>query len=190
MTHYTNKEDIWIKEEELLLTFAENKTFIMNPLEEILVTIIYVDRNQDIIDTFDQLLPLKIHAHKSILEWVNLKQHINSHLKHNDMRFVLNDISYYHLSINYEQLDLFKPSSQLIKLERDKDLKLVETLPVLHDISQIFVILREIIPISAKNSLKSILKNGAKIGKTKRVRISENYPEVFSSSSRRTTRKT
>ena len=188
MSHFGAEND-WIQEEELLLKFAESETFNAVPLEEIQVTIIYVDRNQDIVDAIDQLLPLKMESHKSVLEWAELKRHIDSHLKHNGMRYLFTDLSYYHLSFGYDQIDVFNPSNQITKLEKDKNIKIVETLPILHDISQIFVIMREVIPTPAKNSLKSILKNGSKIGKTKKVRISENSPEVFASS-RRSTRKT
>jgi len=185
------QEDDWIKEEELLLKFAESGTFNVESLEEIQVTIIYVDRTHDIVDAVDGMLPLLTNpaSRKSILEWTELKQYIDSRLKHNGLRYLFTDLSYYHLAISYDQLDVFNPSTQLIKLEKDKNIKIVETLPILHDISQIFVILREVIPAPSKNSLKSILKTGSKIGKTKKVRISENSPEVFASS-RRSTRKT
>jgi len=186
-----SQEDDWIREEEILLKFAESETFNTVPLEEVQVTLIFVDRTLDIVDAVDEQLPLRgiPDTHKSILEWAHLKQRIDSHLTHNGLRYLFTDLSQYHLSIGYDQLDVFNPSKQLTKLEKDKDIKFAETLPILHDISQIFVILREVIPTPTKNSLKSILKNGSKIGKTKKVRISETSPEIFASS-RRTTRKT
>ena len=184
----------WIQEEELLLKLSESNSFDLEPLEQICVTFLYVDRTQDVVDVIETTIdissesPDKPIVKKIVISWAELKRIIDEHSFRHGLRYLFNDAAYYHISISYDQLDSFHPSTTLINLERDKDLKLSSTLPVFHDLSQIFVIMREATCISIGKSLKSILRSGAKIGKTKKVRISEASAEIMSSS--RKTRKT
>lgn len=209
--HSSDQEDSsdWIQEEELLLKFAENTSFNLEPLMQIGLVLIYVDRTQDIVDVVETAIDLLFDAPgettrgicdtesitslsppplvaKSTIKWEKLKHLIDGHSSRNGLRYLFNDAAYYHESVNYDQLDIFNPSAKLINIERDKDVKLPSALPIFHDISQIFVIMREATSIG--KTLKSILRSGSKIGKTKKVRISEASAEIMPSS--RKTRKT
>jgi len=183
----------WIQEEELLLKLSESDSFDLEPLNKIVITFLYVDRTQDIVDVIDADIDILSESadksiKKTVISWAELKRIIDEHKVIHGLRYLFNDAAYYHASISYDQLDSFHPSTTLTAIERDKDLKLSSTLPVFHDLSQIFVIMREATCISIGKSLKSILRSGAKIGKTKKVRISEASAEIISSS--RKTRKT
>jgi hypothetical protein len=184
----------WIQEEELLLNLSESNSFDLAPLDKIVITFLYVDRTQDVVDVIDAEIDIssesadKSIVKKNVIKWDELKRIIDEHKVIHGLRYLFNDAAYYHASISYDQLDSFHPSTTLTAIERDKDLKLSSTLPVFHDLSQIFVIMREATCISIGKSLKSILRSGAKIGKTKKVRISEASAEIISSS--RKTRKT
>ena len=176
----------WIREEELLLKFAESESFQLMPLEQITITFIYVDRNHDAVDITDISMNVTIAERKSLLEWPKLKRVIDERSHWNGLRYLFSEASLYHLSVDYDNLDLFCPPNTLAKIERDKDIKLAASLPIFHDISQLFVIMREVIPIPLGQTLKSILKTGSKIGKTKKVRISDNRPEFISGGGRKT----
>ena len=184
----------WIQEEELLLKLSESNSFDLEPLDKIIITFLYVDRTQDVVDVIEADVDIssesadKSIVKRTVIKWDELKRIIDEHTFRHGLRYLFNDAAYYHTSISYDQLDSFHPSTTLINLERDKDLKLSSTLPVFHDLSQIFVIMREATCISIGKSLKSILRSGSKIGKTKKVRISEARAEIISSS--RKTRKT
>lgn len=184
----------WIQDEELLLKLSESNSFDLEPLDKIIITFLYVDRTQDVVDVIEADIDIssesadKSIVKRTVIKWDELKQIIDEHTFRHGLRYLFNDAAYYHISISYDQLDSFHPSTALITLERDKDLKLSSTLPLFHDLSQIFVIMREATCISIGKSLKSILRSGSKIGKTKKVRISEASAEIISSS--RKTRKT
>jgi hypothetical protein len=179
----------WIREEELLLKYAESESFQLTPLDQITVTFIYVDRNQDAVDITDISINTTVTERKSILEWSKLKRLIDERSHWNGLRYLFCEASLYHVSVDYDNLDLFYPPSTLTKIDRDKDIKLPASLPIFHDISQLFVIMREVIPIPLGQTLKSILKTGSKIGKTKKVRISDTRPEFISAGGGRRTRK-
>ena len=184
----------WIQEEELLINMSESNSFDLAPLDKIVITFLYVDRTQDVVDVIESDIDIssesadKSTVKKIVIKWDELKRIIDEHSFRHGLRYLFNDAVYYHISISYDQLDSFHPSTTLTTIERDKDLKLSSTLPVFHDLSQIFVIMREATCSSIGKSLKSILRSGSKIGKTKKVRISEASAEIIVSS--RKTRKT
>ena len=179
----------WIQEEELLVKYAECDSFELVPLSQIKITFIYVDRTQDVVESADEIIDLTISANHSIVEWSILKRAIEAASSLNGLRYRFNEVAYYHNSVTCDNLDLFRPTSSLTKIEREIDCKISSSLPAFHDISQIFIIMREVIPAPIGQSLKSILKSGSKIGKTKRVRISEPTSDIFGPSSSRKTRK-
>lgn len=189
----------WIREEEMLLKLSESNSFHLVPLQNIRIAILYVDRTQDVVDVVETSIDTSSNAplnatddgnniKTTVIKWDELKRIIDDHLTRNGLRFIFNDAAYYHVSVGYDQLDLFVPTKKLIAVERDKDFKLPPSLPVFHDISQLFIVMREATYVSTGKSLKSILRTGSKIGKTKKVRISEAGAEIISSS--RKTRKT
>lgn len=166
-----NKKWNWIEEEKCLLHLIDSGSFELKPLDFLLITFVYID-NEQIVGTLDVLHNLSIGEKRTVLEWSPLKQMIDSHSKWKDDRYVFNEAAIYHICASFDELETFSPVSTFAQIEKGKDIKLPATVPALHDLSQLFVFFKRIPPERAAAKLKSILKTGERIGKTKKLRIS------------------
>lgn len=175
--------DNWLREEEKLLELISNNAFHLTPLNQIAVSFVYIDSKREVVHIektqirfqVDDGASRLIESNKSILAWPNFQAHIHLYSKWNDKSYVFEEASLHHIPISYEIIDIFKPSKTLQPLPANQDCKIEPALAVFHDLSEIFVIMREA-PLSVT---KSILKTGGTVGKTKKVRIAENEKEVI-----------
>ena len=184
----------WIEEEEDLLNWAENPNFEKQPLKQIAVTFIYVSSDTSnakleyictgILHTFIKLDP---HEHYSILHKSDFFDKITQAKSPKTLfdddtyksdwlekTYMFDNAAIYCIPIDHEQIN---PKSTFTQLNFSKDtVKIHCSLSVFHDLYEVVVIMREV-----KNvvRLKSIIKDGTKMGKTKKVRISDDSPKEF-----------
>lgn len=91
--------------------------------------------------------------------------------------YIFEDAATFHVSNNHETIDNINPQQLVSSIQFHKDYeKIPSALLVFQDLFEIFVIMQEAKPIS---KLKSILKDGSTISKTKKVRISDVSPKEF-----------
>jgi len=192
----------WIDEEEELLNWAENPIFEKQPLNYITLTFLYVNLEPTIvgvaktsieIDTREMSSELK----KSVFfDKVNSAKHPKLLFGDNiseewlEKKYIFKDASMFHLSLDHEHISDFR-NNKMVDVVFQKDfIKIPNALSIFHNISEIFVIMREDVdPPNVKPGLKSILKKSI-TGKTKKVRISEDSPKEFVFSSSKPVRKT
>jgi len=189
----------WIEEEETLLNWAENPNFEKQPLSQIEVKFVYVNSQESfdakvenivagILHTSIQLKPHDRFSilHKSVLfDKINEAKTPNT-LFDNDMcnknkwlekLYMFDSAAIYSIPNYNEQNDQFDLKVAFNPLNFSKDIAKIHcSLSVFHDLYEIVVIMREI-----KNTigLKSIIKDGTKIAKTKKVRISDDLPKEY-----------
>ena len=203
----TRVESKWIEEEENLLNWAENPKFEKQPLTQIAIKFIYVSSETldvGILHTSIKLDPQETKSilHKSIFfNKINeaktpkmlFDKDICDKNKWLEKSYIFDSAAIYSIPIDHE-LNHFTQNIPLTPLTFSKDIEKINySLSVFHDLYEIIVIMRYV-----KNTigLKSIIKDGIKIGKTKKVRISDDSPKeyVFSKmnpvSGKRRTKKT
>ena len=201
-------ESNWIEEEEYILNWAENPNFEKQPLNQIPIKFIYVNSEafgEGILKTSINLEPQQQFSilHKSVFFDKINEAKIPKMLFKNDIcdknewlekSYMFDTAAIYSISIGHEQINQFYPTIPFTPLNFSNDIAKINcSLSVFHDLYEIIVIMREV-----KNliCLKSIIKDGSKIGKTKKVRISDDSPKeyVFSKlrpvSGKRRTKKT
>ena len=136
-------------------------------------------------------IKLELHEHFSILHKSEFFSKINEAkipkiLFNNDIcdknkwlekSYTFDTAAIYSIPIDHEQINQFDPKIPFTPLNFSKDIAKIHcSLSVFHDLYEIVVIMRE-----SKNTggLKSIIKDGTKVGKTKKVRISDDSPKEY-----------
>ena len=187
----TNKNK-WLEEEEFLVEFSDNPVFEKTPLERISLTFIYVDLEKNIVGGLNTNVNLKKSDFMSSLKKTDFFEKIDLakrpenivHFKKDELlnesssnskwlkkSYIFEDASLYSVPIDHENIYTKKPANIVSKLKFTDDVeKIVGSLTIFHDLYDIFIIMRE--------DTKSILKTGEKNGRTKKVRISNNYPKT------------
>jgi hypothetical protein len=193
----------WIEEEEELLNWAENPIFEKQPLDHIILTFLYVNLESTIVGVAKTFMETETREMSSGLKKSDFFDKVNS-AKHPkllfgdkvseewlDKKYTFKDASMFHLSLDHENISDFR-NNKMIDMGFQKDfIKIPNALTILHNISEIFVTMREEVdPPNVNPGLKSILKNKSTIGKTKKVRISEESPKQFVFSTSTPVRKT
>lgn len=204
----------WIEEEERILNWAENPNFNKQSLQNIAISFIYVNLDDEIVGILKSSIALEKQHSSSILsqsifaDKVNIaKNPISLPLHYGENKdtkniwleksYILRDSIIFHASNepNENKPPAFHPlyfSNDIVKIPN--------SISVFHDLYEIVIIMRETRPAVI---LKSIIKKseiggngGGCGGKTKKVRISEESPKEIayvlssrSSSSKRKTRK-
>ena len=195
----------WIQEEENLLEWSENLTFIKQPLKYIAITFIYtVDdclsgmlRTSIPIDSFNSSTSV---LNKTVFcDAVNAAKNPKSLITNMDMdngnhnQWLENTYDYRDAAIyniiskadNIDHIDTdtpFVPIASPYTCKSDIIVKIPNSIVVFHDLYEIVVIMQ---PSSAASQsytgvgLKSILRDGSKIGKTKKVHISDDSPKKY-----------
>jgi hypothetical protein len=191
-------ESKWIEEEENLLNWAENPNFEKQPLKQIAIKCIYV--SSDILDTkighigegiLQTSIKLEPQEHFSILHKSEFFNKINEAktpkmLFGNDVcennkwlekSYTFDNAAIYSIPIDHEQINQFDPNVPFTQLNFSKDIAKIHcSLSVFHDLYEIIVIMRE---VNTVLGLKSIIKDTTKMGKTKKVRISDDSPKEY-----------
>lgn len=164
----------WLQEEERLLDLITNNTFIRIPLASLAVSVYYIDRNNEIVDVFKTRI--EVDGNKTTIEWDLVYTIIRAAAIWNGKTYAFDDAALHHISIDYHSIDVFSPECSLTRVLSHKPIKLDSTLAVFHDLSELFVFMREDV-VRPKSILKTDM--GVKDGsKTKKVRINEEPPDV------------
>ncbi len=91
--------------------------------------------------------------------------------------YVFEDAAIYHIPNDHENIENVNANIVLTPVHFNKDVeKIHNALLVFHDLSEIFVIMREVKKIGV---LKSIIRDGTNMSKTKKVRITDDSPKEF-----------
>ena len=194
----SNKKSIitktnWIEEEDLLLDWAENANFEKYPLSKILLTFVYIDIGQSVVGVAKTYIELEKRERSSILhrseffdkvrEANNPKLLLNNHLngdgdggggEWSGKTYTFEDAAIHHIINDHESIDSINTNRTLTPIHFHKDVeKIPNSLMIFHDLSEIFVIMREVKKTGG-------LKTGSKdMSKTKKVRISDDSPKEF-----------
>ena len=183
-------ESKWIEEEEFLLNWAENPTFEKQPLSNIQVTFVYIGDDQNIVGVTQTTMELKKCERSSILNRSTFFEQID-HAKKPKTIFIdddecdsfewLNktytfyDAAIYSIPNDPDNIDKYDMKTAFDPLHFLKDtIKINSALDIFHDLYEIVVIMKQ---ETVSYTLKSILKDGTKINRTKKVQISENLPK-------------
>jgi len=196
----------WIEEEERLLQFAETPVFEKQPLDNIAFVFLYTDlennvvgasRTTVVLDKREMLSILHRHEFMDKINTAKLPSKIfhpiNYHNHWIEKQYVFGDAGIYCIPVDSNNISNYQPLTIFVPLQFSKDMaKISSALIPFHELYEILIIMREEKP-SASNSyaltnslrncpIKSILKNGTTMGKTKKVRISDELPNevVFS----------
>lgn len=202
-----NSKPTWIEEEELLLNWAENPNFYKQPLDIIAITFIYVKPEQPgdfytatgtiktAIDLGKHNSSFSVIKKSDFFEKVEKaktpKQLVDNSISNANANewlsstYIFDSAAIYSIPIDHEHINQFNPTIPFIPLQFSNNIaKIYSSLNIFHDLYEIIVIMKEMPPISLPppptlNELKSILKDGSKIGKTKKVRISDELPKEY-----------
>lgn len=169
-------QNTWLQEEETLLDLIANNTFHLIPLNQLNATFYYINLQNEIVHQINKQLDVRVNNAKSVVEWDALMSFVKSCSTWNDKKYAFEDAALHHITVDYGSVDIFKPAETITSILSNQSIKIDPALAIFHDLSELFVFMRE---ISAPS--KSILKTGAsKSGsKTKKVRISEQAPIKF-----------
>jgi hypothetical protein len=189
--HHNSDNSDWIEEEERLLNWSENPIFEKQPLAQIAIRFIYVNEENSIVGSINTSIELEIHDTSSILgrsgffdkvtraktpKTIFQGSALSSH-SWLDKTYKFEDVAIYSIPKTHEYIDELETTTTFIPLRFSNDIaKIPTSLLVFHDLYEIVVILKEHdkMPI-----LKSVLKKKQGIGKTKKVRISDDSPTEF-----------
>ena len=190
----------WIEEEDNLLEWSENLNFIKQPLNYIAITFIYTSnacvsgmlRTNISLDSinyhtsalnettfFDKVNTAKIP--KPLVPNINIKDNhwLEKVYDYEDAAIynIINDADHVdHINTNTPFVPIVFSHHYTSENTPSRILKISNSIAVFHDLYEIVVIMREVIqPIT----LKSILRDGSKIGKTKKVHISDDSPKKY-----------
>ena len=182
----------WIEEEDFLLDWADNANFEKYPLNKILLTFVYVDVGQSVVGVAKAFVDLERREHSAILhrsdffdkvreannpKLILQKNPYTSELQDEwlEKTYTFEDAAIYHINNDHENIDNINPILKPIHFHKDVE-KIPISLLVFQDLSEIFVIMRE---VKKMGVLKSGMKDMSKIGKTKKVRISDDSPKEY-----------
>lgn len=194
-----NKMDSnWIEEEEHILNWAENPNFEKHPLDHIAIKFIYISPEKSnnkiehiTVGILQTVLKLENKDYYSLLNNSEFLKIINKATTPNTLfdnetydknewlekTYIFDDAAMCSIPVEYEQMEKVNLKIPFIPLNLSKDnIKINCSLNIFHDLYEVIVIMREIRP---QIELKSILKDGSKMGKTKKVRISDDSPKEF-----------
>lgn len=184
-------ESTWIEEEENLLNWAENPNFEKQPLKQIAIKLIYVSSEALGAGILKTSIKLEPQQHFSILHKSEFFNKINEAktpkmLFDNDVcennkwlekSYTFDNAAIYSIPIDHEQINQFDPKLPFTPLNFSNDIAKINcSISVFHDLYEIIVIMRE---VNTALGLKSIIKDGTKMGKTKKVRISDDSPKEY-----------
>ena len=211
----------WIKEEENLLEWSENLTFIKQPLKYIAITFIYtVDdclsgmlRTNIPIEPFNSSTSVlnktifcdavnAAKTPKSLITNIDTDNGIDvlptkqssSSLRMNPNQWLENTYDYrdaaiYNIINKTDHIDHIDTDAPFVPIvspytcKSDIVVKIPNSIEVFHDLYEIVVIMQPASSIGSQsymqNGLKSILRDGSKIGKTKKVHISDDSPKKY-----------
>jgi len=187
------RESKWIEEEEFLLNWAENPTFEKQPLSNIQVTFVYIDENdQNIVGVTQTTMELKKRERSSILNRSTFFEQIDHAKKPKTIftdddecnsfewlnkTYTFYDAAIYSIPNDPDNIDKYDMKTTFDPLHFSKDtIKINSTLDIFHDLYEIVVIMKR---ENVSYTLKSILKDGTKINRTKKVQISEDLPREY-----------
>ena len=188
--HNDSDNSDWIEEEDRLLNWSENPIFEKLPLNKIAIQFIYVNTENNIVGAINNSIELEINDTSSILDRSGLFDKV-THAKTPkslfpkllvshpwlEKTYKFEDVAIYSIPKTHEYIDEVENTITFIPLRFSNDTaKIPSSLLVFHDLYEIVVILKELenVPI-----LKSVLKKKQGIGKTKKVRISDDSPTKF-----------
>ena len=173
----------WIEEEEHLINWSDNLDFTKQPLNTIAITFIYVDNERYItgmLRTNILLEPVKsisavlnktvffntVNTAKSPITLFTDKKNIPWLTK----TYEFEDVAIY--TVIEQESTSFTP---IVFSPVTNNTKIPNSISVFHDLYEIVVIMREVCVVN----VKSILRVGSKIGKTKKVYISDDTPTKY-----------
>lgn len=175
----------WIEEEDLLLDWAENTNFEKYPLNKISMTFVYVDLEHSVVGVAKSFIELEKRERSSILhrsdffDKVRFANNPSSLLdagirsEWSEKTYTFEDAAIYHVPNDHETIDNINTKQLWTDIHFHKDVeKIPNSLLVFQDLSEIFVIMREV-------KRRGVLKDGSKMGKTKKVRISDDSPKEY-----------
>ena len=175
----------WIEEEDLLLDWAENTNFEKYPLNKIAMTFVYVDLEHSVVGVAKSFIELEKRERSSILhrsdffDKVRLANNPSSisdpgiRSEWSEKTYTFEDAAIYHIPNDHETIDAINTKQVWTAIHFHKDVeKIPNSLLVFQDLSEIFVIMREV-------KRRGVLKDGSKMGKTKKVRISDDSPKEY-----------
>lgn len=175
----------WIEEEDFLLDWAENANFEKYPLDKITMTFLYVDPEHSVVGVAKSSIELEKRERSAILHRSDFFDKIRAannpisisdpgiRSEWSEKTYAFEDAAIYHVPNDHETIDNINAKQLWTAIHFHKDVeKIPNSLLVFHDLSEIFVIMREV-------KRKGVLKDGSKMGKTKKVRISDDSPKEY-----------
>jgi hypothetical protein len=167
----------WLQEEERLLELIAENAFHRTPLAKLPASFYYINPDNEIVHIFKTHIEFDS---KTAIDWDVFYSVVKSASSWNDKQYVFEDAALHHISIDYGSIDVFNPAKSLHRILSNNPISLEPSLAVFHDLSELFVFMRESLPPRHKSILKS---NGSAVkvagGKTKKVRISEQSNTIF-----------
>jgi hypothetical protein len=178
----------WIEEEDHLIHWSENLDFTKQPLFNIAMTFVYIDNERCTSGMLRTTIPLEIaNGYYSLLNKdeffnkVNIAKCPVGLLGDKDIPWLkktyeFNDAAMYTIVHDNDHIDNIKKTTSFTPLVFSPDnAKILSSVSVFHDLYEIVVIMREVHSVE----IKSILRVGSKIGKTKKVHISDETPTKY-----------
>ena len=181
----------WMEEEDFLLDWAENANFEKYPLSKIAITFIYVNIDQSIVGVAKTSIELEKRERSAVLHRsdffdkvrsannpISILENSREDNANNwlNKKYIFEDAAIYHVQNDHENIDNINKTQSWNSIHFHKDVeKIPISLLVFQDLSEIFVIMRE---VKKAGGLKSTM-NDSRIGKTKKVRISDDSPKEF-----------
>lgn len=179
-------ESNWIEEEDRLLNFAENPIFEKQPLNSIAFIFLYKDLDNNVVGVSRTTAHLDKRERYSILHRAEFADKVNVAKTPNkiyqpciedrwiEKQYQFEDAGIYCVPVDSDNITEYEPITIFLPLQFSKDIaKISSSLIPFHDLYEILVIMREDKPPA---TIKSILKDGTKMGRTKKVRISDESP--------------
>lgn len=185
--YYSNSN--WIEEEECLINWAENLDFTKRPLNNIATTFIYIDSERCITGILRTNISLELPdldmsslLNKSVFfDKVNdAKTPSVLFTDKKDIPWVTKSYEFDDAAIftvvNDDRNDYINKTNPFVPIIFSKNtMTIPKSISILHNLYEIVVIMR-VVPVV---DIKSILRVGSKIGKTKKVHISDELPAKY-----------
>ena len=157
--------EAWILEEELIINMSLNPNLNPELLDKIAVRVVYLNAQQEILE----VVPSSIDLIQGNIDWGFFKK--DADIFHfGEQKYEIGEIMCVHIVKTIDELSGAKYDRNILNpVIPFKEFKLLSTLNIFHDFSELFVFLKPIV------ELKSILKKDgiSNYSKTKRVQIQE-----------------
>lgn len=164
-----NLDCSWIENEEKIV--AVDKNYIREPIHEITLFFIYINRNMEI-----ELVSKEIEiVHNECINKERLLQIIqNKRIHNNNKKYRLDDILSFQIDLEPENIQSFSELDHLDEISATflksvpifDEIVCIPSIFIFHDISSLYFLFNE-----TEVSCKSILRNGSDKRVTKKVRI-------------------